>query len=297
MTRAELSAILSDLVRRAAITLADARATLARFDAGALTDLPLSATQQESHANSWVLAVALLLFLLGGHTRRTLNALERKRAQRLLRAQYEAKVAQMAAAVAVDGLVATWQAGMQSAVADYARQMAVAGAGTLPSVAVQTAIEDRLTGQWPFLAAFAVQILARAIGGRPMSEAWINQRARKYGGPTGWASFFQAEGSRAMPGYVDVWVTRDDHFVCPNCSPRHQKYFMPGKGVMPGDDCYGDCRCKRIPEYLPNIYADLSGQRSAQIHPVRQRELAGSTKRDALDKKIAERIKRTRGQP
>lgn len=272
MTRAELSAILSDLVRRNAITLDDARATLARFDAGGLTDLPLSATQQERDDNSWVIAVALLLFLLSGSTRRTLNAQERRRAQRLLRAQYESRVALLAASVASGGSVVTWQAGMQSAVAGYTRQMAVAGAGTLPRATVQAAVDANLAAQWSYLATFAVQVLARSISERPMSEAWISQRGRRYGA-TGWGAFFQGQGSVASPGYVDVWVTRDDGHVCPVCAPRHQRYFLPTQGPWPGPDCLGDCRCQRIPEYLPNVYADLTGQRSTQIHPVNQRKI------------------------
>lgn len=278
MTRVELSAILSDLVRRHSITLEEARATLARFDNGDLTDLPVSAPQEDT--NRWVLGLALLLFMMKGNTRRPLNASERKRAQKLLRGRYEANVAQLASSVAVGGpivklTVAAWYLGMQTAISDYARTMAVAGAGTLPKASVQASIDERISEQWPFLQGFATQILARQQGDRSMSEAWISQRGRMYGA-TGWSAFFRGQGSVATRGYVDVWVSRDDPFVCSICSPRHQKYFLPDVGPYPGDpfECKGTCRCERIPEYLPDIYADLSGSRSSQVHPVNRDKIA-----------------------
>lgn len=289
MPRRELAAILSDLVRRKAITLAEARAVLARFDRGQLDSLPLSEDTDEQEQGDfrnfhrWTIAYLLVLLLVNGNTlQRPLSTLQRTRARKELRSNFEGRMSVLAGSVASGQLpIGQWQTEMRKSIAGYARQMASAGAGQLTGVDVQNRIDAHLKLQWPYLRGFATQILARQIGERPMSEAWIAARARKYGG-TGWSAYFAGQGSVATPGYVDVWLSRDDPHVCFLCSPRHQTYFLPSVGPYPGDPfaCLGECRCVREPEYIPNIYADLVGSRSDRIHPVKRSQLA-RTKRTA----------------
>lgn len=279
MQRSELAAILTDLVRRKAITLAEARETLRRFDAGQLPSLPLGEAtdnDEQSGAGRWTVALLLVLLLANGHTvNRPLTDRQRTRTRKTLRTRFEDTAGNLAASVATGQLaIAQWQREMQKALGAYTRQMAVAGAGKQVGAQTQITIDAKLKTQWPFLRGFATQILARQMGddseafpARPMSEQWIAARSRKYGG-TGWGAFFVGQGSVAEPGVVDVWLTRDDPLVCPVCAPRHQVYFLPGVGPYPGWDCLGDCRCERVPELIPDVYADLRGLRSSRIHSV-----------------------------
>ncbi len=264
MTRPELVAILSDLVRRSAISLADARAVLTSFDNGTLTDLPLLPPAED--VNRWIMALALLLLLLGSTTVGTLNDAQRTRAQELLRVQYEAQVATLAAYVAAGGAVATWQAGMQTATAGYARQMAVAGAGTLPKPAVRATVDAQLRGQWGFLAAFAVTLIAGKIAGKLTSEAAIRSRAVLYG-QTGWGAFARGAEPVAGTGWIVNYEARDDDSTCPECSEAERRgpYAYGTNFPRPGEICRGRgrCRCKLRYEYNPTVYARLTGRKAA----------------------------------
>jgi hypothetical protein len=261
MTRPELVAILSDLVRRSAISLADARAVLTAFDSGQLTDMPLPAAQGEQEENSWFLALALLLLLLGSKTVGILTAAQGLRAQELLRTQYEAQVGQLAASVASGGSIATWQAGMQTATAQYARQMAIAGAGTLPKPSVRTAVDTELRGQWSYLAAFAVTLIAGKIAGKLMSEAAIRSRSVLYG-QTGWGAFARGAEPVAGTGWIVHYQARDDDSTCAECSEaeRSGPYAYGSNFPRPGEICRGRgrCRCKLKYEYNPAAYARLT---------------------------------------
>jgi hypothetical protein len=257
MTRSELVATLADLVRRKAITAAEGATLLNRFDAGALVDIPLPAATKAD--NDWLLALALLMLLLNRQTVRPLSGQEQLRARKTLRAQFEQRTQSLATDVAGGASVADWQGGMQDSIALYAHQMAVAGAGTLPSVGVRRAVDERLRGQWGYLAAFAVTLLAKREAEVAVSEAAIASRSALYGA-TGWGSFFQAQGDGRGAGWVDLWITKDDRKVCHVCHPRHLQYFLPWVGPWPGPDCLGTCRCVRKPEYNPEMYARLGGR-------------------------------------
>ena len=258
MTRPELVAILADLVSRKAITLADAQAVLAAFDNGTLTDLPLLAPAEDD--NRWIIALALLLLLLGSTTVGTLNAAQRTRAQELLRTQYETQVGTLAATVSAGGAVAAWQAGMQTTIANYSRQMAVAGAGTLPKPAVRAAVDTELRGQWGFLAAFAVTLIA----GKVMSEAAIRSRAVLYG-QTGVGSFWRGAQPAAGTGWITHYDALDDDGTCSPCSEaeRNGPYIMGSDHPVPGSVCLGRgrCRCKLRYEFNPTVYARLTGRK------------------------------------
>lgn len=252
MTRVELSSILADLISRGAITADEAAEVLREYDDGALTDVLLPATQPQAD-NRWVLALTLLLFLLNGSLRQS------ARGRLLLRQQFENRTSQLAAQLVAGGTVTAWQNGMSSSIDLYARQMAIAGAGKLPSAATQRAVDERLSGQGAFLAGFAVALLVGRLANRMMSEAAISARSKLYGG-TGWGAYYQGQGYGAIAGYVDKWITRDDKIVCSKCRPRHNQYYLPGVGIMPGWDCLGTCRCQRVREFNPQAYAALGGK-------------------------------------
>lgn len=273
MPRSELAAILTDLVRRNAITLAEARATLARADSGQLASLPLGEAtdnQEASRFDRWTVALLLVLLLMNGNTlNRPLNAAQRTRARKALRTRFEDQMGVFASGVANGQLsIAQWQLDMQKALGAYTRQMAVAGAGKQVGAQTQIQLDAKLKTQWPYLRGFATQIMARQMGddssedfpARPMSEQWIAARSRKYGA-TGWGAYFVGQGSEAPAGVVDEWVTKDGPHVCVRCAPRNGVFFLPQVGPYPGWDCLGDCRCVRRPVYAPEIYARLTGQR------------------------------------
>lgn len=257
MTRAELVAALSDLITRKALTATEAATLLRRFDDGELTDIPLPPPAEDD--NDWLLALALLMLLLNRQTVRPLSGQEQLRARKTLRTQFERRTQSLATDVAGGASVADWQVGMQDSIALYAHQMAVAGAGTLPSAQVRSAVDERLRGQWGYLAAFAVTLVAKREAEAQVSEAAIASRSALYGA-SGWGSFFQAQGDVARRGWVDLWITKDDRRVCHVCHPRHLQYFLPWVGPWPGPDCLGTCRCIRKPEYNPEAYARLGGR-------------------------------------
>lgn len=257
MTRSELSAILTDLLIKNVITVEAMALILQQYDAGTLTDLPVSATKQDDN-DGWLLALALLALLLNGADITAMSQAERTRAQLSLRRQFEGKTQGLASGV-ISGSIRDWQTGMVDAIELYARQMAIAGAGGLPSTATRQATDGRLSSQWSFLTRFSVTLLAGRLIGQMMSEAAIIARSNLYGG-TGWGAYYLGQGENASYGYVDQWITRDDRRVCSRCAPRHRQYFLPGRGPMPGWDCLGSCRCRRVRIYNPQIYASLGGR-------------------------------------
>lgn len=215
---------------------------------------PVMVEEREDDSNEWLIAFVLLLLLLGANANRPLTLAQRKRAQKLLRSKFENDTRRLALGVKNGSVsVAKWQAEMQQSIDDYARQMAVAGAGALPSVEVQAAVKQKLDEQRPFLDRFAKVVAVGAL-----SALAIAARSKLYGG-VGWGTYAMARGSSAEPGWVERWVTRDDNAVCRNCAPRHGQFFLPGQGPMPGWDCLGSCRCERILEYRPETYRRLTG--------------------------------------
>lgn len=273
MTRADLVASLAALVSRRAITPAQAAQLLNSFDAGDFlpSDLPPEPTRDD-----WLLALLLVLLLTGGNTTRPLSAAKRRQARNTLRGGFQATMGQLAVGVTTGALaVGAWQSAMQVNIAAYTRQMAVAGAGALPSGATQAAVEAQLAQQWPFLQTFAVQIAAKKAGGGGagsgvlpvasaeqaagmLSVAAIAARSRMYGN-VGHAAFYQGQGDDPQYGYIERWVSLDDGKVCPNCARLHGEMFLPGDGVMPGSVCFGTCRCSRVLEYNEAEYIRLGG--------------------------------------
>lgn len=267
MTRTELAAILVEMVGRNTLSAADARLTLTRFDAGELTDLPLSAAElaEAQDDDRWLIAVALLALLLRTTPGRTLSASERKRAQGLLDRQYGMRVAQQARSVASGGKIATWQTEIQTTISTHARQMAVAGASGLPRTAVQAEVDSLVSGQWGYLAGFGVALMVGRVVGRPLSEAAIAARSLLYGG-VGTGAYWR--GVEPTPGYGQIvhYDSRDDDATCGPCSEAERRgpYLVGSAYPRPGEVCLGRgrCHCQLRFEFNPSVYARLTGRGS-----------------------------------
>lgn len=264
MTRPQLVALLANLVANKHLGAIEAKSVLNAFDAGLLPDLSeLMAVQDDGGDNAWLAAVVAIATMLGGRLGVPLNEAQRQRGKTLLRNRYERENNVLAIQVTQRGMaVAVWQANLYTIIASYARQMAVAGAGGLPSPSVRLDTNAQIAAQVPFLRRFSFQMTAQRLLGRPMTTLGVSSRANLYGG-VGWASWFKGHGQDAAWGYVERWVARDDKFVCPRCAARSGRYYLPLQGPMPGQDCYGSCHCQRVQEYNPEMYAQLTGRRAA----------------------------------
>lgn len=259
MTRAELAAYLADFVAHRHLTASEATYLLDLYDSGQLTsaDLP----QMPQRDNDWLAALLALLLLANVNDMRLapLPEYQRRRARATLRNGFEAETGRLARNVNTRSISSlTWLTAMWGAVEMYTRQMTIAGAGTMPSAQLQARIDETLTTQAARLQRFGLLIMLRDRVGRALSERLIAARARQYGGE-GWGAWFAAHGEDAAWGYVEQWVSRDDQYVCRYCANLHRRYFLPGDGPMPGQGCYGTCRCTRVSEYNPDVYARLIG--------------------------------------
>lgn len=192
------------------------------------------------HSKEWLIAWAALLLLLNAHTR-GLTPAQQRRARLLLRDKFGVDALRLAEAVIGGSItVAAWQAALAQASGDYARQMAVAGAGTLPSAEVQDAIETAIDAQQPFLEGFAAAIVA---GG--LSVAATAARSRLYGG-VGYAAHWQAAAANQGDFTIVFYEARDDGIVCGPClGAERGSPYRAGSSPLPGDVCLGGgyCRC------------------------------------------------------
>lgn len=255
MSRDELTALLADLTARGALRRDEAAAFLALWDADEADPLDLPAADEE-YGDGWLIAVALLLLLGGVNANGRVAPARRVGVRDTLRRTFEADAGRMA--IRMDA--GAWMRRARATIAGYARQMAVAGAGRMPRAATVAAVETMIARQWAFLRRFVTLVTVREAVGRPLSAAAVAARVRLYGA-AGWGAFFLARGEDASDGMVEMWVTRDDERVCVNCAPRDGRYFLPGQPPFPGWDCLGSCRCERVPEYNPAVYAMLTGRR------------------------------------
>lgn len=260
MHRHELIVLLADLVQHKRLTEEEAARVLAAFDDGDL-DVLRTLPPAQSDEHDWLAALVLLLLLMGGAANMRLSVSRRQRARRLLRSAFDATVGRLAAQVTAGALtVSAWQAQMQAATATYARQMATAGAGQLPSAATRQMVDERLAAQDGYLTRFGVTVAARQKVERPLSTENIAARSAQYGA-VAWAAYWAAQGQDAGNGVVEQWISRDDNHTCPQCAGRNGQYFLPGQGPMPGVDCDGGghCRCERVQVVDMNIYQQLRG--------------------------------------
>jgi len=254
----------------------DRAAELVRlFDAGALPEgweLPLPPEQavQGHDDNDALLALAALLAVLG---------LRRRQGERLpnyspaqivangneLQAVFERRVRRIAAQLVNNELtVAQWQTAITNEMRQHLYQQMMLGSRRMVLSPEQIArADDILQMQTAYLQRFADEVSASRGLGQPLSELQIGARSEQYGGFARGELFRQAETDAllAEPGWVVRYNALDDAGTCGPCSEA-QAYYLPGQGPMPGEICLGRsrCRCERVPEYNPAIYAQLTGQ-------------------------------------
>jgi hypothetical protein len=127
---------------------------------------------------------------------------------------------------------------------------------------MRATLEELAESESAFLQRFADHIAGNRIAGTPLSEAQIANRASQYGA-RGRAMFFRAweeQGSGSGAGWICKYTARHDGGTCMPCL-NAEGYYLPGTGPYPGDICLGreSCRCRRVTEYNPTVYAQLTG--------------------------------------
>lgn len=162
----------------------------------------------------------------------------------------------------------SWQqAFWESVVFLLLAQFVLGSGGRVPSTLQKARLEAKLRREAEYLRRFALAIaigLAGATGPRvPSTEAAITSRANIYSGtPRG--EFYEAleerleELTNEEVGWVMEYIPKDDDSTCNPCS-NAAGYYLPGSGPRPGSVCEGRgrCRCRRVPRFLPEIYAKL----------------------------------------
>lgn len=298
MPRSHLLLLLADLLTRRLITTAEAASVLSAFalsaaegfEANTIADLPTMAAPSATNED-WLIALAVVLLLSRGNTGLRLSLARRKMARNTLRRGFELNATALASSLTTPNAVPAWQEAFANTISQYTRQMTVAGAGTLPSGTVRSAVDAQLTRQWPFLQRFSFQMVVGQMLGRAMSEASVAGRSKLYGGP-GWAGFWlgaeeaairpegasrqarrplsvsePAELAEPKPGMIIHYEARDD---AGNCGPCHGAaingpYIAGESHPVPGSVCLGGgrCRCSLRFEYNPAEYARLTGRKDA----------------------------------
>lgn len=134
------------------------------------------------------------------------------------------------------------------------------------------AVDQIMLTQSAYIQRFADQLALRrldaAAGGvlnlPPFSSAYLEQRIIQYSGPAR-SLFFRAleqfgAGEESSAGWVVRYVAVDDGGTCSPCRAAVGVY-LPGAGPYPGEVCAGggNCRCRRVPEYDPELYHQLGG--------------------------------------
>lgn len=217
-----------------------------------------TSNQPKRNNDDWLAAWVLVLLLLGGNAARLLTTAQRKRARTLLRSKFNEDASRLAEDVTGGAIaVAEWQGLLALASGDYARQMAVAGAGTLPEVALQEAIAVQVAEQIPFLDGFAAAVATGAL-----SEAAIAARSQMYGA-VGWAAHWQAAEQSVIngDGVIVHYIARDDGRTCGFCFDAERKgpYRAGSDHPLPGSACKGGgaCRCELRFETNRTIWQQL----------------------------------------
>lgn len=227
----------------------------------ALLDAPPVEAQDDS--DEWLLAWAIVLLMLNANAAMPLTMTQRARARRLLRIAFEDGALRWAQRVTAGQIDApAWQAGVAGMIADYARQMAVAGAGTMPSAEVQEFVAQQIDEQMPFLERFGGLVAAGAL-----SVAAMAARTRLYGG-VGWGAHWAAQEDSLTQQYGVIvhYRARDDRGTCSPCHQAQARgpYIVGTNHPVPGSVCRGGglCRCTLEFEYNPTEYARLTGRRA-----------------------------------
>lgn len=264
MTRAEFLAFLARAAEdpNIRLTVEEAGALLADFDAGRLTEANLPLPLEEAIQGltredlERVAAVLLAAGLLLGN---------RERGRDRLRSRFIAEARAFAEAVAADDLsVADWQGLTRDTTRDHIAGQAVLGAGSAAkAVELLPALDRSARQQTAYLSRFADAVAAAGVLGMAWSVGQIASRAVTYAGAA-YAWFSRAkesDGDRA--GWIVDYVAQDDDRTCVACAQAAAEGpYQVGEGPQPGDVCFGGgaCRCQRRERYDMDAWRTLTGR-------------------------------------
>lgn len=269
MSREQLLAFLTRVVRDGRITERQAAELLLAFDEGRLDPSDLPEEQEDEDlilVLPWVVAILVLLLRRLGYPvnprRLTIPSAARGALQEALRIDFKVRSRTLAAVLARTGDISAWQKGMAELIRRNMIENAVVGAGRILTASELSALTPLVQEQLAFLARFADDIVLAELIGKPMSEGAIAARAELYG-RMGLAldSFFEEFSKDYGPGWVVEYIAVDDGGTCGPCH-NAQDLYLPTEGPMPGEICYGGmrCRCTREVRYDPVAYARLTGE-------------------------------------
>jgi len=274
MNRDEFIDYLGRLVADGLINEERAAELVRLFDANALPEgweLPLPPEQSiVGHDDDDVLIALLALSAILGIRRPQTELLPSYTATQIVshgnevQATFERRVRRIAAQLANGELtVAQWQIAMTNEMRQHLYQQMMLGSrrGVLSPTQIARA-DELLRQQSAFVQRFADEVAARQGLGFPLTELQVGSRSEQYGGFARGELFRQAEASEQFSaGWLIRYNALDDAGTCSPCHEA-QGYYLPGQGPMPGEICLGRsrCRCERVPEYNPAIYAQLTGQ-------------------------------------
>lgn len=275
MNRDEFVDLLARLVADGALSEEGAADLIRRFDAGELDDWDMPLPLQEAiRRPDDALAALALAVLLGVLPRRQLRRFSPIVGRELANNVQDVFVAQarLLARKLSSGQIrlADWQQDMARAVEINVRQQMLLATGRERLTARQT---ERLAGtvqeQTGYLSRFADEIALRAGTDKPLSEAYIANRAQQYGG-VGRGEFFESteeamqDAGELGTGYVVDYISQDDPATCWRClnHDRGSPYLPGTRHPWPARDCLGKdfCRCYLEYRYDPETYRRLGGR-------------------------------------
>jgi hypothetical protein len=259
MTRAEYLQMLASAVEAGWITAAEASAL--RQQQPQELPLPLQEaipTVTPEHAVLALVAVVTLLKLRN-------NPLVVLRSPPLTREQLRDRlqtVFQARARVMALLPVSQWHAAMRDGVRDHLLGQYALGLGRPLRAGDVAAVQADVQKQLAYLSRFADERAAKALAGRPMSDAQVAVRSELYSG-SGRAAYFRGAEQSYGVGWVHDYEAVDDRGTCTPCLAAEQgSPYLAGQGSYPGSVCLGrgHCRCVRVPRFSPAAYRRLAGR-------------------------------------
>lgn len=262
--REDVIALLARSVRDKLITMEQARAILATFDAGRDVSLPLAPVEAIRPGRDIAIAVALAALsvrgvpavelIASGPATATLPARSLFAELRdTARTRFHATATNLADDLSNGKItVAEWQARMSDEIDGLLTRMTYLGRGdSLIPAAERAALDATLAREQAFLSRFADQIATREALGTPMSFAQIAARSQQYSG-SAYGQWFAAKERRdSDPNAVVFYRARDDGSTCSPClDAQDGSPYLPGDGPMPGQICLGGGHCRCIRETI-----------------------------------------------
>lgn len=263
---------LARLVTDGAITEAEARELLARFEAGELPDgftlpgAPAPSDEKDGDEETVLLILAALLLLL---RRRTLAGAPLL-AVNPIQTRFNTATAQLARQLASGQItLPAWQAQMATQLRTlYTSNVLAATQGQIAHPQLSSIVNSALRRELAYLSRFADHMALRYAETGAYSAGAIASRAGLYAGNARGLYFEQWEQAALArgeigPGWVVDYISRDDGVTCFNClDADHRGPYLPGRPhPLPGVVCLGRarCRCRLSYRYDPVTFRRLGG--------------------------------------